>query len=194
MTEALTSVDVAGRLLVGHDGSAFAEHALEWTLGLAARLGATVTVLRAWVLTTAPRPTSWSPGYVPPLADFAAAVADELKADTTAIRAGHADVEVTCHAVHGAAAKGLIEASATAELLVVGSRGNGGFKGLVLGSVSEQCVRHAACPVVVVRTPTTTTASGRSVVLDAGVSDDVLPTDMPQSSRDTGSPATSPST
>jgi nucleotide-binding universal stress UspA family protein len=50
-------------------------------------------------------------------------------------------------------ALGILERSEGADLLVVGSRGRGGFKGLLLGSVSAQCVQHATCPVVVVKTP-----------------------------------------
>ncbi|MDQ3629617.1 MAG: universal stress protein [Actinomycetota bacterium] len=49
----------------------------------------------------------------------------------------------------------------------------GGFRGLVMGSVSDQCVRHAACPVVVVRAAGTGSDDASSVVLDAGVSDEV---------------------
>jgi nucleotide-binding universal stress UspA family protein len=54
-------------------------------------------------------------------------------------------------AVQGQAAGVLLHASRDADLLVVGSRGLGGFRGLLLGSVSRQCVDHASCPVVVVR-------------------------------------------
>jgi nucleotide-binding universal stress UspA family protein len=50
----------------------------------------------------------------------------------------------------GNAARALLDASDTAELLVVGSRGHGGFTGVLVGSVSQQCVHHAKCPVVVV--------------------------------------------
>ena len=60
------------------------------------------------------------------------------------------DAEVEAVLVRGAAAEALIRSTHPPDLLVVGSRGLGGFKGLLLGSVSTHCVQHASCPVVVV--------------------------------------------
>ena len=60
------------------------------------------------------------------------------------------DVEIELQAIQGAPAGVLVAASRDADLLVVGSRGHGGFVGLLLGSVSQQCAHHAECPVVIV--------------------------------------------
>jgi nucleotide-binding universal stress UspA family protein len=145
------TVEISGGILVGHDGSECAQDALRWAAGLAARAHLPLHVLRAWSMTTAPRPGTWEPGYVPPLEDFQQAVHDELTAHVAA--AGlPASVEVTCHVIHRPPARGLIEAASGAALMVVGARGRGGFTGLLLGSVSDQAVHHAPCPVTVVRT------------------------------------------
>lgn len=139
-------------VIVGHDGSSTADLALAWALDYAAHCDARVRVLRGWTMSTAPRPASMTGGYVPPMEEFEDAVRQRLRADVEPVVAAHgADVEVDCEGVRGAPANGLIDASRDADLLVLGARGLGGFKGLALGSVSEQCVRHAACPVVVVR-------------------------------------------
>lgn len=61
-----------------------------------------------------------------------------------------APIPVSTLVAEGNAARALLDASEGADLLVVGSRGHGGFTGVLVGSVSQQCVNHAKCPVVVV--------------------------------------------
>jgi nucleotide-binding universal stress UspA family protein len=61
-------------------------------------------------------------------------------------------VKIEQRVVEGTAGAALVDESRNADLLVVGSRGHGGFAQLLLGSVSQQCAQHAACPVVIVRT------------------------------------------
>lgn len=140
-----------GGILVGHDGSKDANQALQTAARMAAALGTHVTVTRAWSLMTAPKPATATAGYVPPLEDFEAATLAELDRDVAPIREQFPDVTINTAVVRGNPAAQLIEASVGAEMVVVGSRGRGGFKGLVLGSVSEQVVRYAQCPVLVVR-------------------------------------------
>ncbi len=149
------TADVPGGVLVGHDGSGCAQEALQWAAGLAARAGYPLHVLRAWKITTAPQPATLEPGYIPPLEDFEKAVRDELEAHVAKAGLDPA-LSVTCHVAHANPARALIESAVRADLLVVGARGRGGFAGLVLGSISDQCVRHAPCPVTVVRTGTAT--------------------------------------
>lgn len=158
MEDVCETVVIDGGILVGHDGSECAQMALQWAARLARRADVALHVVRAWSLTTAPRPASWAPGYVPPGTDYEKAVADELAAHVAAADLDPA-VRVFSHVVHRPPAQGLIEAAEHADLLVVGARGRGGFRGLLLGSVSDQCVHHAPCPVTVIRRGTANSRS-----------------------------------
>jgi nucleotide-binding universal stress UspA family protein len=154
-------VRIEGGIVVGHDGSKCAQEALMWAGALAARADLDLHVVRAWSIMTAPQPSTWEPGYVPPLTDWEKAVLDEM---TTHVRAAKLDprVRVTCHPVHRAPAQALMQAAEGADLLVIGARGRGGFAGLLLGSVSDQLVRHAPCPVTVVRPGFSSGLTGRA--------------------------------
>jgi nucleotide-binding universal stress UspA family protein len=84
------------------------------------------------------------------MTDYEQAVRHALEEDVRALHLP-AGLDVSHHVAHGTPARRLVEASRHAELLVVSSRGRGGFAGLVTGSTTDQVVRHAHCPVVVVR-------------------------------------------
>jgi nucleotide-binding universal stress UspA family protein len=139
-------------IIVGIDGSGNADKALEWAIHEAAARHAPLTVLTvhpeaigAWGL----RPISYP--------------ADQEQQDKARQAAGEAvakalsplgpaarPASVTVRATSGIAADELINASAQADLLVVGSRGHGGFARLMMGSVSSQVAHHALCPVAVI--------------------------------------------
>lgn len=153
-------------IVVGNDGSDFARLALRKALWLADKLTAEVRVIRAWSISTAPRPSTWSPGYVPPADDFEAVVRERLAKEVDPIAAEFPDVKVILETPHGPAGRELLKAAVNARLLVVGTRGMGGFKGLLMGSVSNQVVEHAPCDVLVVRKGTDEPAPDRRVPLD----------------------------
>ncbi|MGY1714882.1 universal stress protein [Geodermatophilus sp. SYSU D01106] len=142
-------------IVVGVDGSACARTALAWAGALAARAGLPLLVVRAWSLTTAPRPATWECGYVPPVADYEAAVRQAL-ADDVAAAGVPAGVPVECRAVHRAPVDALLDAAEGAALLVVGARGRGAARGRLPGSVATSVLRAASCPVTVVRPQGTT--------------------------------------
>ncbi|WP_134741290.1 universal stress protein [Nocardioides sp. 503] len=140
-------------IIVGNDGSDAAEPALRWALNHAQAVGGAVRVVRGWSMKTAPRPESQTVGNIPPIEDFEAAVLKDLEADTTKVAADYAGVEIEYVAKRGPAANALLDCAtdADADLVVVGARGLGGFRGLALGSVADQVSRHSPVPVVIVR-------------------------------------------
>lgn len=138
-------------VVVGNDGSAHSGEAFREALEAASAFGRPLVVLRTFSIATAPRTKDWTFGYVPSVDEFAEAVAEELIDDTAKVRDEHPDVDVTYCVLHGPAAKNLVAASRRASLMVVGSRGLGGFAEMVLGSVSDQVVRYSVCPVLVTR-------------------------------------------
>lgn len=153
-------------IVVGNDGSDFSLLALQRALWLGRQLKAPVHIVRAWSISTAPRPSTWSPGYVPPADDFETAVRERLQRDVAGMLADYDDVSVTLQTPHGPAGKELIKASMDARVLVVGTRGAGGFRGLLMGSVSNAVVEHAPCDVLVVRRGINEASPDRRVNLD----------------------------
>jgi nucleotide-binding universal stress UspA family protein len=139
-------------ILVGVDGSHHSHKALEWALKHAALEHAPLTVLAVHEVAA----SAWTgnPIVYPedrPAEEKARQAAQETVNKAVSELGGPGPESVTVRAVSGQAAQALIEASADADLVVVGSRGAGGFATLLTGSVSSKVVSHAACPVVVVR-------------------------------------------
>ena len=153
-------------IVVGNDGSDFSHLALHRALWLGRQVKMPVHVIRAWSISTAPRPSTWSPGYVPPAEDFEAAVRQRLERDIADVLADYPEVDVVLETPHGPAGRELIKASKNARIVVVGTRGAGGFKGLLMGSVSNQVVEHAECDVLVVRRGVPEISPGRRIQLD----------------------------
>ena len=138
------------RIVVGIDGSQGARRALEWAVAEAKLRDAHLIVVHAWLEPAAVAVGSviTAGGVEPELFEETAerTVADVVGAvDTTGLPQG-----IETHVVAGAPARALIDAAKDADLVVVGSRGHGGFTGLLLGSVSQQVAHHATCPVVII--------------------------------------------
>ena len=171
-------------IVIGNDGSDFADEALRKALWLGQKLGVPVRVIRAWTISNAPRPKTWEPGYVPPVEDFEAAVLEKLRRDSARRLAEYPDVKVSLETPHGAAGRELVKASEGARLVVVGTRGLGGFSGLLLGSVSDQVVEHAKCDVLVVRRPTGDQTPPRTLTLDSALGLGVTPGSADRTRRD----------
>ena len=143
----------ATRVVVGVDGSDSSLNALRWAAAEAQLHDRPVTVVRAWTMTTAPSPEGDRTGHVPLFEDWGRAAADETRTWVEAALGEQGRLVTRIEALHGHAARSVLEFVREDDLLVLGSRGRGGFRGLLLGSVGQQVSEHAACPVVVVRHP-----------------------------------------
>jgi nucleotide-binding universal stress UspA family protein len=143
----MSAETVTDRIVVGVDGSTSSFEALRWAARIAVGIGAEIDAVIAWEF-----PVSYGVGVMPsewrPDVDAARTVADALTtAFGTALPTGLRSLVCQGHP-----AKVLLDASKSAVMMVVGSRGHGGFVGLLLGSVSAQCSELARCPVLVVHT------------------------------------------
>ncbi|MEU3530849.1 universal stress protein [Streptomyces murinus] len=139
------------RIVVGVDGSEGSKQALNWAVRQAELTGGWVEAVIAWDVPQFHGALGWMP---PSSSDEAALEGRAQSEVTSAVEeavAAHPTVQVSTVARYGTPASVLLQASRDAALLVVGSRGLGGFKGLLLGSVAQHCVQHAHCPVLVLR-------------------------------------------
>ena len=137
-------------IVVGVDGSGHSQRALEWAMNEAA-----IRHLPLTVLTVHPSIVGYFGGVVTSAQDLElteearAAVTAETDKVLTGLNGPHPE-SVTVKATHSFPVVELIDASKEADLIVLGSRGVGGFTRLMLGSTADQVVRHAHCPVTIV--------------------------------------------
>ncbi len=132
------------KIVVGVDGSDCGLQALEWAMHEARSRDAIVQIVHAW---TYPATTGFVPIPGNLFAEGATTILEQAMRQAVEI---DPDVRIKGDTVQDVPARALIEHSEGADMLVVGSRGHGGFAGLLLGSVSQQCAAHARCPVVIV--------------------------------------------
>jgi nucleotide-binding universal stress UspA family protein len=139
----------AGRIVVGVDGSSSSAGALAWAVRQAKFTGLGLDAVTTWSVPASAAVSGGLPENFDPAGDAEHALIDAV----AAVRAANPDVDLRTVEIEGAAGPSLVDYAAEAELLVIGSRGHGFVAGLLLSSVSEYCVSHAHCPVLVLREP-----------------------------------------
>lgn len=148
-----------GRIIVGMDESPLAADALRWAVGEGEHRGWPLTAVMAWGYLDQRHADNepFDPTYGPDdAADTLVRLVERAAPDAAA--------SIECRAVCDLPARALLEQSAGADLLVVGARGHGGFRGLLLGSVSQRCAQHTTIPLAIVRSEDTTPVANRIVV------------------------------
>jgi nucleotide-binding universal stress UspA family protein len=136
--------NLQGRIVVGVDGSDASIDALRWALRQAELTSCELEAVTSWQ-----QPSGYGTSFVAADEDWEALVATIL--DDALAKVDTRGVEIKRTTAHGHPAQILTDASMNADLLVVGSRGHGGFVGMMLGSVSVHVCAHAHCPVLVIR-------------------------------------------
>lgn len=137
-------------VLVAVDGSPANDAAIGFAFAEASAQGVPLVALHVWK-----HPMSTGPGDMQPLVyDPAVVREDEIRVLTDALagwREQYPDVDLRPRSVQGRIRASIIEATAQAQMVVLGARGHGGFTGMLLGSVSQSVLHHSACPVAIVR-------------------------------------------
>jgi len=133
-------------IVVGVDGSQPSIDALKWAAHQALLTGATLRAVTAWEISTG---VGWAPAF-PNDYDPEAASKQILNEAILDALGPSPEVPVERFVKEGHAGPALLAVSKGADLLVVGGSGHGAIAGILIGSVSEHCVRHATCPVVVI--------------------------------------------
>lgn len=141
----------ANRIVVGVDGSAHSERALRWAVDEARRRGIGLHVVTCWTLPITLSPSALATMPSEGLERDAREVAE--KEINNVLGESPSDLDVSVEVIEGPAALRLLDFGNIAEMIVVGSRGRGGFAGLLLGSVSQHLAERAPCFVVVVHCP-----------------------------------------
>jgi nucleotide-binding universal stress UspA family protein len=138
----------APRIVVGVDGSEGSKNALRWAALIAQATGARIDAIAAWELTSL---YGWSAlSTIPAIYSPQPEIEKSLNDTVDEVFGADRPKDMRVKALEGPAAKTLLAVSEGALMLVVGSRGRGGFAGLLLGSVSAKVAEHARCPVLVV--------------------------------------------
>ena len=139
------------RIVVGVDGSEGSKRALEWAAREARLRAAPLEIVLVWLPSALIYAGSgWSVADNEMFEGLLESARERLERTCASVAPALDGLEVKRTVVEGTAARMLMDASVDADLLVVGTRGHGGFAGLLLGSVSAQCAHHSPCPVVIV--------------------------------------------
>lgn len=133
------------RVIVGVDGSPSANAATEWAAQEAEIRNASLELIHAWNY-----PNLGYGGYVAVLEDFEKDAAGVLEGIANKVRGAHPSLTLISSLIQGPTAQTIIDRAKEADMVVVGSRGKGGFTGLLLGSVGQQLVHHCPAPVVII--------------------------------------------